>query len=239
MTDIPPPKAESTLRLRDNGAGAEGRRLGLRGGEVLLAINGRPFRGDDDMFNRRFDARAGKPLALTFARGTEEFTVLAETGKLGRWEIIAAGPLPETDEGAARIDPEALRNFEVMRSDKGIYDLYPAVPPVLAALAAPVWLLQMRIWAPGATLVAALAASALVSPWLASLVWLAAGLWVRRAAAYFVRSDRKLRGLAWDGMIAARTEAEAHAKHLARYPGDRNLFAPAPVGTDGGEAEAV
>lgn len=238
MTDIPPPKAESTVRLRDNGAGAEGRRLGLRGGEVLLSVNGRAFRGDDDVLNRRFDARGGKPLALTFARGTEEFTVLAETAKLGRWEIIAAGPLPEAEETSARIDPEALRNFEVLRSEKGVYDLYPAVPSLTAALAAPVWLLQMRIWAPGATLVAALAASALVSPWLAGLVWLAAGLWVRRAAAYFIRLDRKLRGLAWDGMIAARTEAEAHAKHLARHPADRNLFAPARPAEEADDSEA-
>jgi len=235
MTDIPPPKAESTVRLRENGVGLEGRKLGLKGGEVLLSINGRPFRGDDDVLNRRFEARGTKPLALTFVRGMEEFTVLAETGKLGRWEIIAAGPMPE--ETAARIDPDAMRNFEVLRSEKGVYDLYPAVPPRAALLAAPVWLLQMRIWAPGATLVAALAASALVSPWLAGAVWLAAGLWVRRSAAFFVRADRRARGLSWEGVIAARTEAEAHAAHLARYPEDRNIFAPAPEGT--GEAEAA
>ena len=236
MTDIPPPRAESTVRLRDAGVGVEGRKLGLRGGEVLLAINGRPFRGDDDVLTRRFEARGGKPLALSFARGMEEFTVLAETAKLGRWEVIAAGPMPDMEEAPTRIDPESLRNFEVMRSDKGVYDLYPAVPPVMAALAAPVWLLQMRIWVPGATLVAALAASAVVAPWLAAVVWLAAGIWVRRAAAYFVRSDRRLRGLAWEGMIAARTEAEAHARHLARYPEDRNLFAPEPDRAGAAEA---
>jgi hypothetical protein len=235
MTDIPPPKAESTVRLRDTGAGAEGRRLGLKGGEVLLAINGRPFRGTDDMLARRFDARGGKPLALTFARGMDEFVVLAETHKLGRWEIIAAGPPPE--EEGARIDPDVLRNFEVMRSEKGVYDLYPVVPPLTAVLAAPVWLLQMRLWVPGATLTAALAAAALVTPWLAAAVWLAAGLWVRRAAAYFVRADRRGRGLGWDGMIAARSEAEAHQTHMARHPGDRNLFAPLPQET--GEAEAA
>lgn len=235
MTDnIPPPKAESTVRLRDNGAGAEGRRLGLRGGEVLLAINGRPFRGTDDMLARRFDARGGKPLALTFARGMDEFVVLTETHKLGRWEIIAAGPMPEGE--GTRIDPDGLRNFEVMRSEAGVYDLYPVTPPLTAVLAAPLWLLQMRLWAPGATLVAGMAAAGLVTPWLAGVVWLAAGLWVRRAAAYFVRADRRGRGLAWEGMIAAQSEAEAHQKHLARFPGDRNLFAPEPAGASETEA---
>ena len=235
MTDIPPPKAESTVRLRDNGAGVEGRRLGLKGGEVLLAVNGRPFRGTDDMLARRFDARGGKPLALTFARGMDEFVVLAETHKLGRWEIVAAGPLPTED--GTRIDPDTLRNFEVMRADTGVYDLYPETPSLTAMLAAPVWLLQMRLWVPWATVVAALAAAALVTPWLSGAVWMAAGLWVRRAGAFFVRADRRGRGLAWEGMIAARTEAEAHQKHRARYPEDRNIFAPAPA--EKGEAEAA
>ena len=143
--------------------------------------------------------------------------------------------MPESE--GVRIDPDALRNFEVMRSEKGVYDLYPVVPPLTAVLAAPVWLLQMRIWVPGATVVAALAAAGLVTPWLAAVVWLAAGLWVRRAAAYFVRADRRARGLGWEGMIAAQSEAEAHQKHLARYPGDRNLFAPEP--SDATEAEAA
>lgn len=235
MSEIPPPKAESTVRLRENGAGLEGRKLGLKGGEVLIAINGRSYRGDDDGLHRRFEARGTKPLALTFARGEEEFTVLAETSRLGRWEIIGAGPMPE--EQPPRIDPDKLRNFEVLRSDKGVYDLYPAVPPRLALLAAPIWILQMRIWAQGATLGAALAAAAVVSPWLAALVWLAAGLWLRRAAAWFVRADRRARGLNWEGVIAARTEAEAHAIHMARHPEDRNLFAPAPETRD--EAEVA
>ena len=46
------------------------------------------------------------------------------------------------------------------------------------------------------------------------------------------------RGLAFHGVIAARTEAEAHARHLARHPGDRNLFLPAPPQADG-EAETA
>lgn len=235
MSDIPPPKAESTVRLRDNGAGLEGRRLGLKGGEVLLAVNGRPFRGTDDVLARRFDARDGKPLALTFARGMDEFVVLAETHKLGRWEVIAAGPMPAED--GPRIDPAGLQNFEVLRSEAGVYDLYPVTPPPMAVMAAPVWLLQMRLWVPGATLIAGLVAATVVMPWLTVAVWLAAGLWVRRTAAYFVRADRRGRGLNWEGVIAAKNEAEAHQKHLARFPADRNLFAPAPAERE--EAEAA
>jgi hypothetical protein len=212
------------LRLRAAGIEPAAQALGLRAGDVLEAINGRAFRGDEAALRARFAARGGRPLALAFRRGAEMFLVLADTARLGRWEAVP-WPLPEGAEGA-RIDPEDLRNFEVMRSEAGVYDLYPGVGSLLSLVAAPLWLMQMRLWAQGATVVAALAAAAVVMPVLAAVVWLAAGLWVRRSASGFLRADRMGRGLRFDGVIAARGEAEAHAAHLMRHPGDRYLFAP-------------
>lgn len=224
------PLTDCTIRLRERGVGEEGRRLGLKGGEVLLAINGVAFRGDDDRLAKRFAEAEGKPLALTFLQGAEEIVVLGLTDKLGRWEITAAQQTGE-EEAPRRIDPTHLRNFEVMRSETGIYDIIPSVPSKIAMMASPLWLLQMRLWAPGATLVAALTAAAVVSPWLAGAVWLAGGFYIRRAGAVFLRADRRGRGLAFDAVIAATSEAEAHARHLARFPDDRNLFAAKPGGT--------
>lgn len=215
----------SALRLRAGGIEAAAIALGLRAGDVLEAINGVPFRGDEAALRARFAERRGRPVALAFRRGAETFQVLVETERLGRWEPVPC-PLPEGAEGG-RIDPEGLRNFQVMRSEAGVYDLYPAVPSVLAMIAPPLWLMQMRLWAQGATVVAALAAAAVVMPVLAAVVWVAAGLWVQRSAAAFLRADRRARGLRFDGVIAARGEAEAHAAHLARHPADRYLFAPA------------
>jgi hypothetical protein len=213
----------SALRLRSGGIEPAGQALGLRAGDMLDAINGRPFRGGEAALRARFAERGEKPLAMGFKRGTETFLVLATTSRLGRWEAVPC-PLPEGEE-AARIDPEGLRNYQVMRSETGVYDLYPAVPSVLAMIAPPLWLLQMRLWAQGATLAAALAAAGVVMPLLAAVVWIAAALWVRRTAATFLRADRAARGLRFAGVIAARGEAEAHAAHLARHPGDRYLFA--------------
>lgn len=213
------------LRLRGGAMEPAGQALGLRAGDMLEAINGRAFRGDEAALRARFAAREGKALALGFRRGAEGFLVLAETARLGRWEAVAC-PLPEDTEGG-RIDPEDLRNFAVMRSEAGVYDLYPAQASLLAMVAPPVWLMQMRLWAQGATVVAALAAAAVAMPVLAAVVWVAAGLWVRRSAGAFLRADRMGRGLRFDGVLAARGEAEAHAAHLARYPADRYLFASA------------
>lgn len=223
--------AETMLRVPDAGASAEGRRLGLTGGDILVAINGKTFRGWDETLEKRFDTRGDKPLALTFRRGEVEVTVLAETHRLARWDHIAAPvEIDPEEENGRRIDPAHLRNWEVMRSAATqLYDLHPSVPPLTALIAPPIWVLQMRLWVPFATLLAALIPAALVSPFAAAVVWFAAGLYVRRSAAFFVRADRRGRGLSFAGMIAARTEAEAHAKHLLLHPEDRNLFARSPA----------
>ena len=213
----------SALRLRSGGIEPAGQALGLRAGDMLDTINGRPFRGGEAALRARFAERVEKPLALGFRRGTETFLVLATTARLGRWEAVPC-PLPDAAEGG-RIDPEGLQNYQVMRSEMGVYYLYPAMPSLLALVAPPLWLLQMRLWAQAATVVAALAAAAVVMPVLAAVVWVAAGLWVRRTGAAFLRADRAGRGLRFAGVFAARGEAEAHAAHLARHPGDRYLFA--------------
>lgn len=226
------PESEETpittaLRLRGESLAPAGRRLGLRSGDVLVAINGIPFRGDEAALAARFSGRGKVALALTFQREAESLTVLTETAALGRWETIPYEAVPEGVEHK-RIDPAGLRNFEVMRSAEGQYDLHPAEASVLALIAPPFWLLQARLWVPGATVVAALVASAVVSPLMSAVVWLAAGLWVRRQAAHFLRMDRHGRGLAFEGVIAAPSEREAHLRHMQRHPEDRYLFAPEP-----------
>lgn len=217
---------DMTLRLRGGGIGPEGRRLGLCAGDVLLAVNGVPFRGDAALLAKRIGERAGKPVVLTLQRGDVAFPVLVASAKLGAWDAVPALVQAEAAEPPARIDPDGMRMFVVMRAEAGGYDLFPAEVPVLAMVAAPVWLLQMRVWIPGCTLVAALAAAAVVTPWLALAVWIAAGLWVRRAGLAFLRADRLGRGLAFNGMIAARSEGAAHELHRQMQPGDRCLFCP-------------
>lgn len=231
IPDIEEAPVITALRLRGESLAPAGRRLGLRSGDVLTAINGIPFRGDEAALASRFAARGKGALALTFLRETESITVLAETAGLGRWESIPFAPGTEVEEHK-HIDPAGLRNYEVMRSMDGLYDLHPSEASVMALIAPPLWLLQARLWVPGATVLAALVAAAVVSPLMSAVVWLAAGLWVRRQAAHFLRMDRHGRGLAFAGVIAAPSEREAHARHAARHPEDRYLFAAEPRPTE-------
>lgn len=220
------PTGPMTLRLREGAVSGAGRRLGLSGGEVLLSVNGAGFQGDERALAQRIAQRKGKPLALTFAKeGGANILVLAQTAALGRWEAVPAVAVTEAE--GSRIDPDGLRNYEVMRDAAGQYDLYAVEVPMMALIAPPLWLFQMRVWSPGMTLLAAMAASAIVTPWLSLLVWLSAALWVRRAALPMLRADRRARGLLFAGVVAARSEAEAHATHQARAPGDRCIFCPA------------
>lgn len=218
------PSGPLTLRLREGSVTPEGRRHGLAGGEVLLAVNGLPFEGGETALATRLAMRKGKPLVLRFGREGGDLLVLAATMGLGRWEPVAAPPAAADE--AARIDPDRYRNYEVMRDAAGQYDLFCVSLPMIAMMAPPLWFLQMRVWSPVATLLAALAAAAIVTPWLSVVVWMAAGLWMRGAALPLLRADRLARGLSPAGLVAARSEAEAHAAHQARMPGDRCIFCP-------------
>ncbi len=222
MTDTPPePK---TLRLGDAPLLPAGRALGLRAGDVLVAVNGRAFLGDAPALVRTLgDGRAA--MALTFQRGGAEFTVLARSAALGRWEAVAA---PPDDAARRRIDPAFLREWEILRAGDGSYDLYPRSLPVTGLALPQLWLLQQRLWLPCATMVAAVVAGFIVHPLAALAVQVAGSVHLRWAHLPYLRHDRLGRGLGLHMVIAARSEGAAHAAHRALHGSDRYLFAPQP-----------
>jgi hypothetical protein len=218
-------QTNDTLRLKMLTPATRGHSLGLRSGDLLAAINGKAFHGDTGVLARRFRDRPGKPLALTFLRGAEEFTLLVDRPDLGPWEAVSP---PREGDTRRRMDPDQLINWEILRARDGSYDLQPLRTSALAQIVPPLWFLEMRLWVPFATFVAAMAAGALVSPLVALLVYGATALHLRQAAAGYVRIDRRARGLVFHAVIAARTEAEAHRVHLRLKPNDHFLFA-API----------
>jgi hypothetical protein len=218
-TDSLPPQ---TVWLAEVPARAAGRRLGLLAGDLLLAVDGHGFTGTASDLQRSIAARAGKPVALTFQRGPDRLTVLANRADLGQWAPVAAPALPEE---VVPLDPDRLSNWEILRAPDGRFDVIRTGPSLMATLLPPVWLLQMRLWVPCATFVTALCVALAVSPIASTLVWAALCLHLRQAAPAYLRADRGARGLAFHGVLAARTEAAALAAHLALNPGDRPLFA--------------
>lgn len=215
------------LWLKDVPARSAGRGLGLAAGDILLAVNGRAFSGTPAHLALRLAERGGKPIALTFQRGPNRLTVLANRADLGVWDSMAAPEMAEDD--SPRIDPDRLSNWEILRDGTGRFDVICLSPSSLAALLPPLWLLQMRLWVPFATMVTALVVAGAVSVYAVPMVWAALGVHLHRAGPAYLRADRRGRGLRSHAVHAARSEAAAQAAHLALFPNDRSVFAPSPV----------
>lgn len=215
------PLCTTTLRLAKGRIWPAGQALGLRAGDVLLAVDGKPFRGNAAVL-RGMSAQARGPLALSFQRGAAGFTVLATRVDFGIWEA-APPPAAEADYPA---DPTLLTNWEILRDGKGVHDLF-ALAPALSALVVPfLWMMQKRLWLPLAVFVSALAVGMAVSPFAGAAIYLAAGINLRQMAPHYLRAERRAHGFRTVAVVAARSERAAITAYRALDPAARFQFAP-------------
>ncbi len=216
-----------SLRLSSTDSAPLGRQLRLRDGDLLLSVNGVPFQGGEKELASKIAEGRGNPVALTFQRGNHQIMVLSQTARLGQWEECPALAVDTVN----RLNPDVLSNWEILVARDGRYDLHPLNNSILALIAAPVWLLQMRLWITGAALIAAAMVAAAVSPLMLLAVYLAGGLHFWHAGPKYVRKDRIARGLTPQIVLAAGSERAAHAAYLRLEPTARFLFAPVPPTT--------
>lgn len=214
--------APSTLRLSSDKLSPAGAQLGLRQGDVLVAVNGKPFAGNGPALQERFKQAAGRPLALTFRRRNIDVTVLADHANLGRWDVVPA----VLDWEGERQDPDTLRNWEIYRDEDGRYDLQPTQPNMLVMLCPPLWLMQYRLWVPAMAITAAIAVSAAIWIVLVPFVWVMSGMILKRSGPTLFRVDRASRGLAHYAIVAAGSEAGAHAAYGKIEPKGQFIFGP-------------
>jgi len=212
-------KAASNLQLFDPGSTLLGRELRLQSGDILVAINGFPFHGDEFELRSRL-AASKDPVALSFLRDKNMIVVLSSTARLGTWQSIPAVEMTEM----TRINPATLVNWEILRAVDGIYDIHSLSGSLLSLIAAPVWLLQMRLWIPAAAFVACAMVAAAVSPLMGVAVYMAAGLHIWNGGHKYFRKDRQSRGMKPHVVIAASSERAAHAIYKKLEPEARFLF---------------
>jgi hypothetical protein len=221
------PLCTTTLRLAKGRIWPAGQALGLRVGDVLLAVDGKPYRGNAAVL-RGMSAQARGPLALSFQRGAAGFTVLATRVDFGIWEA-APPPAAEADYPA---DPTLLTNWEILRDGKGVHDLF-ALAPALSALVVPfLWMMQKRLWLPLAVFVSALAVGMAVSPFAGAAIYLAAGINLRQMAPHYLRAERRAHGFRTVAVVAARSERAAITAYRALDPAARFQFAPEKASSD-------
>ena len=210
--------ARQVLRLARCGKNDPGRPLGLRTGDVLIAVAGQPWHGSPEALR----ARLGKEgtLLVTFLRDDTVMSVLTDQADLGRWERIAPpSALPSLPQPDAR-----LCNWQIMRRHDGEHDLFALRPQMLALLVPPLWLAQERLYTWLAALGSALAL-ALPGGWLLmALVWVAAGLHLWRQGPAHMRAARLAAGYLPVAVLAGRSASEARAAWEALSPGARFRF---------------
>ena len=169
-------QAEYTIRLSYVQRGAVGNDFGLRPGDCLIAVNGERFTGNKNSFRGKFARRKTSQLALTFLRNGLEVTILSGTYDLCRWQEVA---VPEIDFADRKpLDPRSLENWEILRNRQGYYELHSLHKPLLALVAAPLWLMNVRLWSVMAGAQAITAFCFAISPWAALAVYLSISFWV-------------------------------------------------------------
>ena len=227
MSDIDPdvPSPAGSIRIAHRKLGPAGVQLGLKAGDVLVAVNGKPFEGDGASLQLRFDQAHGKPLALTFVRGKVDITVLAYHPNLGLWEACDK----VSDWTGERQDPESMLNWEALRSVDGLYDLHPMTPNLSALLCPPLWLMQNRLWVHAVAISAVLFIMWLIWWPLGPVSYVLAGMVLRQTGPILIRLDRINRGLIPYAMVAAHNEAAAHAAYGKIDPVGRFLFSSEPA----------
>jgi hypothetical protein len=214
----------TTLVLARCGARDAGAALGLRKDDILVAIDGVEWRGSVTALRARM-AGADRPAVLTFRRGETGLNVLATTSDLGQWQNTPAAPAPF---GLPTMT-DRMCNWEVMLHPDGSHDLIALRPALLALVAPPLWLAQMRLWTLLATLGAAMAIALPGGALLVGFVWAAAGLHLWRAGDRHLRVARMAEGCRKIGVVAAVSEHDARAAWAAVSPGARFRFDAGPA----------
>ncbi len=199
----------------------QGARLGLRVGDRLVAVNGIAFNGSSSKLRERF--MADRTRALTFDRDGIRITVLSSTDRLGRWQP-ENGALDTS--GLVRIDPRYLRNWEIYRGDDGVYDALPTTRSLIALVAAPFWLLQMRLWHHVAAWGAMTIFACVAGLGVALAVQVLTGLFYWKFGLSILRQDRTERGLHLSMVLAAHSEPRVHAEVKLLDPALSWIYAP-------------
>ena len=204
-TDTPTPEtALHTAQL--TALTREGKKIGLEHYDMLIAVNGVPFAHDKAELTYRLSHLVRGRTALTFRRDDEDFTIIATSPALGAWDPVEA---PD-DVQKNRISPGVLINWEIYTNDADQYDLQPLNPSLVALIIAPVWLAQMHLWVPLATIISVVIITLPFGLWMAIAVYGVGSVYVWRMSQDLFRSDRLARGFATFRVVAAPSEKYIH-----------------------------
>jgi len=144
------PADVSIFVIKDIRSVCRARTLRLQSDDIIIAVEGKPFKGDVELF-----------LDLMFECDPDDGVMLSIVRENGLFHVIARGTLgctleyakPEQAEAATKIFAEAemapredYRIFEVLRDINRNCVIIDTEPSQMAMYLSPVWLIQNKLW---------------------------------------------------------------------------------------------
>lgn len=207
-----------TLRLASCPAGSRAAALGLRTGDLLVAVDGRAPVGPVRHAATVLSLTRG-PRNLTMMRGGVAFVVTAAPRGLGPWH----------DAGTLAAVPDAPGpGWHIVAGPDGLVEAIGPAGPAVALLLPPLWLAGMRVWTGFAALLAALALALPFGPLALAGVWLMAGAQLWRGGQQVAVAARLAGGGRRLAVVSAGSEAAAQEAWRKLVPEARFRFAAPP-----------
>lgn len=185
-------RATSLLRLNKLGSRSRANGLRLKNGDVIVAVNGQMFNGNEnDLIETLTLEDADARSLVTISRGAVLFDVLTAGPLGGSYEFTEAELANDISQAFDTYQVDAIDRyepFEVMRNATRDCLVFSAIPNQLPYVFPAVWLLQNRIWEPMFAVVAAYAFSIVVHPLLFVLIYVLTCVYFGRGQVGILRS---------------------------------------------------
>ena len=208
------------------------RTLRLQTEDAIVAIDGKPFKGDVDLLlDMIFECDPDKGIFLTIFREESLFHVIAR-GPLGcafeyaKPEIADAANKKLAETTIAPL--EDYRIFEVLRDINHKCVVIDTQPTLMAMLASPVWLIQNRLWEVLLAVILIYGATLTVSWMLFVIAAVLLALYFRKAQLTLQRSFNLMRQRQMWMIVAARSVQEV--QETCRQFDPKSIYNPSFVG---------
>lgn len=205
--------------------------FGLRPGDALVSVAGRPPRADVDRL-RVAEAHGSEAPLLGLQRGDVAWFIRGVPADFGKWraasqaaprDTISAGNESPILHGASP-PPDHARNWEVWETRAGDYDVFRSRPGLAEALV-PYHLLKMGLWEPLALWVTLLMVSVALGGILGWFIQLLSWGLFWRVSPDLVRRDWVAQSMTRRRIVAATAERTVHETVARLDPDLRFRFA--------------
>lgn len=204
------------LKLQKSGMSALGVSFRLREGDILAAIDGEPFLGDEETLKAAFeDYDPNEPdiaWLLTFWRDGVFFNLCFETPFRARFDFATPEEALEVAQEFKKLhfdSIETYQNYEVFRDIRLHAALHETRPDGLATIAPLLWMLNHRLYYPMIAVSIVYAITALTHIALFVLAYILTSLYVKRAQLNLLRSYHLFEDKLYWLTVAATSESEA------------------------------